>query len=348
MLTTGFMSAYLNNLFNVDTNKYPPPTGYKVYFTQSGNVVDSTTNVILSGYSDEIVNASGNYCNAYYEQTTVTLTVIYYGGASISFNGLTLVTTVGGNDLLQIAEFDLNQTVTTSPDQVLLINITLTLQTPMDYFVAPSDMYCVCNQYCSAQNLASTCQQASNNVFTNYFPASVFNIVFTYFLAQDLSQFLNNSNTSSLANSLNSCLSGCSGKSSCIQNCYQQYLKYPIPELLSLVNSTKPSSIIPTGIQTVYYVASCYGVLKGNNGSMLGVSWSNINYKVTLDVSSTSVGTIMIDFTMPGVGVDYDCLQFTVSSASNVTYTLGINYFLGITLPNGTPLRLVASLVQTQ
>lgn len=348
MLTTGFISAYLRNLLSVDTNKYPPPTGYKAYLTLSGNIVDSTTSVVLSNYTDEIVPTTGNYCNAYSEQTSVELTVIYYSNSSVTFDGILLATTVGGNDLLQVAKFSLKNAVTKPADQVLLIRVTLTLQTPMDYFVAPSDMYCVCNQYCSAQNLTSTCQQAASNVFVNYFPASVFNVVFTYFLVQDLSKYVNSDQVKSANSSLDGCLSTCGTKVSCAQYCYIQNVKYPILQLLSAAGSTKPLSIVPTGVQSVYYVTSCYGVLKGNNGSMLYAKWSDVNPKVNIDVSSPSVGTLTIDFTMPGIGIDYDSVQFVVGSASGFNFTLGINYFLGITLPNGTPLRMVASIVQVQ
>ena len=337
--TTAFMSAIASSVTGVNIAKYPQPTGYHVYATSSTGIVDNTTYV-------DVYNVNDQY-QEQYEITSVIFIAVFKNLAPYEFNGLAFYTQVNGQDFMEVADFVFSSPIQKPANYALVVFITFSISTPVQFINPIQDVVQECEQYCRDVN----CNSVAGNICTSVIPFSLFNLVFLYLLGvtvKDLEIAPNvQQQVEQYFNCLNNCSSICIASNSiacslCLLGCLLLLQQNPIAVFVIGNKITQISQLLPQGINTVNAIDVCRGKI---------ASLQPQNFQTKLNVVSESEVQYIVQFFLPNANGLFNALQILVSTAlTNIkcnNYSLGVIYFIGVPLPSGENFILTVTISET-
>jgi len=334
--TTAFMSAIASSVTGVNVGKYPQPTGYHVYAVSSAGIVDNTTYVNIYNINDQYQEQ--------YEVTSVTFIAVFKNLAPYEFNGIVFYTQVNGEDFMEVADFVFSSAIQKPANYALVVSITFSISTPIQFINAIQDVIQECEQYCTGVN----CNSVAGNIYTSFIPFSLFNLVFLYMLGvtvQDLETAPNvqqqvEQYTNCITNCDNICLSGNGLECGlCLLGCVLLLQQNPIAIFVIGNKITNINQLLPQGINTVYAVNVCQGKI---------ATLQPQNFQTTLNVVSQNEVQYVVQFFLPNANGLFNALQIMVSTTLSNSYSLGVIYFVGVPLPSGENFILTVTITQTQ
>lgn len=332
--TEAFMTAIATSVTGIDIAKYPQPNGYRVYVSSRNGIQDNTSDVIVYNLDDKIQNGA--------EVTSVSFIAIFKTMSQYSFDTVSLYTQLNGSDLLNVAQFVLTDTIDKKDNYVLVLQITLSITTPVYVYNPIQDVLQLCSSKCSGVN----CDEVASLIYATSLPFSPFNLVFLYLLGITVQQIEQVSNVSQLAQQYAKCNSNCVKYCSsgnlimcviCFVNCLVYLTQYPLFVYTVSQNIENLAQLLPSGLGTVYAVNVCVG--------SVGQIKPNLKSS-TINVSSPTDVRYYVRFYLPGIGNMFNALEVTLMTPAGTPYALGVLYFLGIPLPTGEEFMLEVSVSQ--
>jgi len=334
--TTAFMSAIASSVTGVNVGKYPQPTGYHVYVTSSGGIVDNTVHVNIYDINDQYQEQC--------EVTSVTFIAMFKNLAPYEFNGIAFYTQVNGEDFMEVANFVFSSAVQKPANYALIVSITFSISTPIQFINPIQDVTQECEQYC--QNV--DCNSVAGNICNSFIPFSLFNFVFLYLLGVTVEDLEQNPNVQQQVKQYVSCINNCTNLCTsgnliacpvCLVGCFLLLLYNPIAIFVISSNVTDLSQLLPKGINTVYAVDVCRGKI---------ATLQPQNFQTTLNVVSQDEVQYAVQFSLSNANGLFNALQIMVSTSLNNSYSLGVLYFIGIPLSTGGTFILTVTISQSQ
>jgi len=248
---------------------------------------------------------------------------------------------------MEVADFIFSSTLQKPANYVLVVFITLSITTSVQFINPLQDVIQECEQYCQNVN----CNSVAGNIYNTFIPFSLFNLVFLYLLGvtvEDLKLTPNvQQQEEQYSNCLGSCIPICASGNFiacplCLIGCMLLLTQNPIAIFVISNNITDIVQLLPQGINTIYAVDVC----KGNIATL-----QPQNFQTTLNVVSQSEVQYIVQFFLPSVQGLFNALQILVST--NVTntnynsYSLGVIYFVGVPLPSGENFILTVTVTES-
>ena len=338
--TTAFMSAIASSITGVNVGQYPQPTGYHVYATSSTGIVDNTTYVDVYNINDQYQEQC--------EVTSVTFIAVFKNLAPYEFTGIAFYTQINGQDFMEVADFVFSSPIQKPADYALVLFITFSISTPLQFINPIQDVIQECEQYCTGVN----CNSVAGNICTSFIPFSPFNLVFLYMLGvtvEDLQQAPNvQQQVEQYSSCMNNCFTICASGNSlecalCLVGCQLLLQQNPIAIFVIGNKITQINQLLPQGINTVNAIDVCRGKI---------ASLQPQNFQTTLNVVSQNEVQYVVQFFLPNANGLFNALQILVSTTlTNVkcnNYSLGVIYFIGVPLPSGENFILTVTITQPQ
>jgi hypothetical protein len=334
-ITLEFLENMINLMFPPNTNIPPQPTGYNVQVVSSGNTVDQTTNVQISGYGDEITD--GN------EVTTVTFLATFSNSNSYQFNQILFHTTSGGNIYLSVANFVLSSLVSKPSGYILVLSISFSISTPLQYINPIQDILTQCGSQCSNTN----CSSVANGVSKYFMPFSVLNLAFIYLLGVTANYLSSLSDVQQYAQQYNNCMNNCQNIcyststencALCINQCISSLSSNPIAVYVVANNISNLSALLPNGKIYVIPINICEGA-----GSASQVQISTIG---KYQPSQNQI-EFFPEFNVTGISSSDNALEILLYAYNNSYYALGVIQFQGTPSPAGTTFALYITFTQS-
>jgi len=333
--TTAFMGAIASSITGFNTGQYPQPTGYHVYATSSTSIVDDTTNVYIYNFSDQYQEQN--------EVTSVTFIALFKNLAPYEFNSLSFYTQVNGNDFMEVADFIFSSTLQKPANYVLIVFVTFSIITPVQFIDPIQDVINECEQYCQNVN----CNSVTNNIYNSFIPFSLFNLVFIYLLGITVNNLEQTPNVQQQVEQYTTCLNNCDSICNtnlqiacplCLVGCMTLITQNPIAVYTIKNGITNISQLIPQGINTI----DCIYVCSGNVAT-----FQPQNVQTGLNIVSQSEVQYIVQFFLPSTNSLFNALQILVSSSFGINYSLGVIYFEGVPLPSGENFILTVTILQS-
>jgi hypothetical protein len=265
----------------------------------------------------------------------VTFIAVFKNLAPYEFNSLSFYTQVNGQDFMEVADFVFSSPIQKPANYVLVLFITFSISTPLQFINPIQDVIQECEQYCQNVN----CNSVAGNICTSFIPFSPFNLVFLYMLGvtvEDLEQAPNvQQQVEQYSSCMNNCFTICASGNTlecalCLVGCQLLLIQNPIAIFVIGNKVTQITQLLPQGINTVNAINVCQGKI---------ASLQPQNFQTTLKVVSQSEVQYVIQFFLPNANGLFNALQILVSTAlTNVkcnNYSLGVIYFVGVPLPSG-------------
>jgi len=334
--TTAFMSAIASSVTGLNIGQYPQPTGYHVYVTSSNNVIDYTTYVNIYDIDDQYGEQG--------EVTSVTFVAVFKSLASYEFDGLIFYTQVEGQDTLEVADFVFSSAIQKPANYVMIVFITFSITTPLQFIDPIDDVIQQCEQYCQNVN----CNSVANNICKSFIPFSLFNLVFLYLLGVTVDYLKLSPNVQQQVQQYGNCITNCTVICEtgnpiecpfCLIGCMALLFQNPIAIFIISNNITNLAELIPQNIKAVYPINVCSGKV---------ATLQPQNIQTTLNVVSQNQVQYIVQFFLPGTQDLFNALQILISTNTNNNYSLGVLFFNGITLPSGENFVLTISISQSQ
>ena len=338
--TTAFMSAIASSITGVNVSQYPQPTGYHVYATSSTGIVDDTTHVDVYNINDQYQEQS--------EVTSVTFVTVFKNLAPYEFTGIAFYTQVNGQDFMEVADFVFSSPIQKPADYALVLFITFSISTPLQFINPILNVIQECEQYCTGMD----CISVVSTIYMFFIPFSLFNLVFLYMLGvtvEDLQQIPNvQQQVEQYSSCINNCFAICAlGSLSvctlCFVGCQPLLQQNPIASFVIGNKITQINQLLPQGISTVNAIDVC----RGNIASL-----QPQNFQTTLNIVSQSEVQYVVQFFLPSANGLFNTLQILVSTMlTNVKfnkYSLDVPYFVGVLLPSGENFILTVTISQSQ
>jgi hypothetical protein len=337
--TTAFMSAIASSITGVNVAQYPQPNGYHVYLMSNSGIIDNTTYVNIYNFSDQYQQEG--------EVTSLTFVAIFKNLASYEFSGIAFYTQVNGQDFMEVADFVFSSPIQKPANYALVLFITFSISTPLQFINPIQDVIQECESYCSGVN----CNSVANNICKNFIPFSPFNLVFLYLLGvtvEDLEQASNvQQQIEQYGNCMNNCFTICASGNSlgcalCLVGCQLLLQQNPIAIFTIGNKITQITQLLPQGINTVNAVNVCQGKI---------ASLQPQNFQTTLNVVSQSEVQYVVQFFLPNANGLFNALQILISTTLTGincnSYSLGVLYFVGVPLPSGENFILTVTITQS-
>jgi len=337
--TNDFMKALLEYSFPLNSNIPPQPNGYQVNVLSTGSMVDQTTDVQISGFSDQYSNGS--------EVTTVTFLATFSNTNSYQFNEVQFYTQVNGQNFLEVADFVFSSTVSKPSGYVLVLSISFSISASDGFRKVVSDAINQCQSVCTNVD----CYQNANNLASNPLPFFVGNFVFIYLLGVTINYLKSLPNIQQYAQQYTNCLNQCNNScqstgsnacSLCPTKCQLYLESNPIAIYIYSQNISNMTDLLPIPL---------------NNSSLQGilVNFCNLtSQSFKFQIGSSSINQYMnlvIDITIPTINGSFggsDCgLQVILFTNSAGYYTFNLTIYLGATLQSGTTIQLIATISQS-
>jgi len=334
--TTAFMGAIASSITGVNVGQYPQPTGYHVYATSSNGIVDNTTYV-------DVYNINDQY-QEQYEVTSVTFIAVFKNLAPYEFTGIAFYTQVNGQDFMEVADFVFSSPIQKPADYALVLFITFSISTPLQFINPIQDVIQECEQYCQDVN----CNSVAGNIDNSFIPFSLFNLVFLYMLGITVEDLQQAPNVQQQAEQYGNCIANCTAVCStsnpiactlCLFGCVTLLTQNPIALFIISNKITNINQLLPQGINTLYAVNVCQGKI---------ATLQPQNFQTTLNVVSQSEVQYVVQFFLPPAQGLFNALQFIISTSTNYNYSPGVLYFVGVPLPSGENFILTVSITQSQ
>jgi len=325
--TTQFMQIIASAVTGISSSNYPQPNGYQVYVGSSGTTVDQTTNVKISSYSDQISN--GN------ETTSITFTATFSNSNAYQFNQVTFYTQVNGSNYINVANFIFTSAVSKPQGYILVLSITFSITTPVQYLDPVYDL------------LNAGCGSVSYNIELNFFPFSIFNLVFIYLLGITVSYLQSLPNVQQDAQQYINCGNSCQQDycqnpktttqcHQCLYNCNQYLSSNPIAIYVVANNISSLTQILPQGLGSIVMVNECAGY-EGSSSPQ--------NVSTQFSTPSQSQVEYIITFSVSGATGSYNSLIINASTSTGIYYALGTLNF-NQTISSGATFTLTITLSQ--
>jgi hypothetical protein len=333
--TTSFMSAIITSITGFNVAQYPQPTGYHVYATSSAGIVDNTTYVNIYNFNDQYQEQG--------EVTSVTFIAMFKNLAPYEFNGISFYTQVNGQDFMEVAEFIFSSTLQKPANYVLVVFITFSITTPVQFINSIQDVIQECEQYCTNVN----CNSVAGNIYNTSIPFSPFNLVFLYLLGVTVKDLELTPNVQQQVEQYTNCIGNCiplcaSGDfiacPLCLVGCFILLTQNPIATFIIGNNVTNIIQLLPQGINNVYAVNVCSGKV---------ATLQPQNFQTTLNVVSQSEVQYVVQFFLPGTTGLFNALQILISTSIANSYSLGVIYFIGVPLPSGENFILTVTISES-
>jgi len=337
--TLDFLELLLSRSINLTPNIFPPPSSYQVNVLSSGNTVDQTTKVKISSYSDQFLGQ--------FEITQVGFTATFSNTNAYEFNEVQFYAVVNSNKQYYVADFKFSSPVSKPQGYVLVLEIYFSISTPVQYINAIYDMQQLCSQQCQNVN----CSSIASNIAIYFIPFSVLNFVFIYLLGVTYNYLQSLPNVQQqaqqYANCINNCKSTCSsGQSSsctsCMCNCISLLSSNPIAIYVVANNITDLGQL---GVVDSGY-ANAINVCSGIVGTQqVNPIQGAINYYS--NQQGEQGFQLTIGFTISSTSSSYNAVEFTLLTANNSYYALGVLTFNGTALPGSSTFTLQVAVYQS-
>ena len=337
--TNSFMQTLLQTAFGLGNSTPSQPNGYYVNVLSSGNSVDQTTNVKISSYSDQYNNNI--------EVTTITFLATFSNTNSYQFNEVQFYTQVNGQNSLEVADFVFTSAVSKPSDYYLVLSISLSISTPLQYLDPVAYLLQQCNSNCSNVNC--------NNVVTDSAfdpnPFSLLNFIFIYLLGVTLSYLQSLPNVSQDASDYNNCVQQCinsykstdpEGTGICPYNCLSYVASNPIAVGIASIQVSEISQLIPISISNnganAYVMNICQGTVRE-----VAIQVNNIS----LNATNSNQVTLTLDISIPSIDSNYNALEIILNTNNAGYYCLGLYTFQTTTSPAGASFTFTVTLSQS-
>jgi hypothetical protein len=330
------MSAIASSVTGVNVGQYPQPTGYHVYATSSAGIVDNTTYVDVYNINDQYQEQG--------EVTSVTFIAVFKNLAPYEFTGIAFYTQVNGQDFMEVADFVFSSPVQKPANYALVIFITFSISTPLQFINPIQDVIQECEQYCTGVN----CNSVAGNIDNSFIPFSPFNLVFLYLLGITVNDLEQAPGVQQQAEQYGNCIANCTAVCTvsnpiacalCLFGCVALLTQNPIAIFVIGNKITQISQLLPQGINTVYAVNVCQGKI---------ATLQPQNFQTTLNVVSQNEVQYVVQFFLPNANGLFNALQILVSTSTSNNYSLGVLYFIGVPLPSGENFILTVTISQSQ
>jgi len=334
--TTAFMSAIASSITGVNVGQYPQPTGYHVYATSSTGIVDNTTYVDVYNINDQYQEQS--------EVTSVTFIAVFKNLAPYEFTGIAFYTQVNGQDFMEVADFVFSSPIQKPANYALVLFITFSITTPLQFINPVQDVIQECEQYCTGVN----CNSVAGNIDNSFIPFSLFNLVFLYLLGITVNDLQQTPSVQQQAEQYGNCIANCTAVCStsnpiacalCFFGCVALLIQNPIAVFIISNKINSINQLLPQGINTVNAIDVCRGKI---------ASLQPQNVQTGLNVVSQSEVQYLVQFSLPSTNSLFNALQFIISTSTNYNYSPGVLYFVGVPLPSGENFILTVTISQSQ
>ena len=337
--TNDFLQLLLNRSINLAPNMFPQPSSYQVNVLSSGSTVDQTTNVKISSYFDQFQNQI--------ETTQVGFTATFSNTNAYEFNEVQFYAVVSSNQQYYIADFKFSSSVSKPQGYVLVLEIYFGISTPVQYINAIYDMQQLCSQQCQNVN----CSSIASGIAIYFIPFSVLNFVFIYLLGVTYNYLQSLPNVKQqaqqYANCINNCKSTCSsGQSSsctsCMCNCISLLSSNPIAIYVVANNITDLGQLGVVDSGYAIAINICSGIV---GTQQINPIQSAINYYS--NQQGEQGFQLTIGFTISSTSSSYNAVEFTLLTANNSYYALGVLTFNGTALPGSSTFTLQVAVYQS-
>lgn len=309
--TTNFMQTILQLVYNSSSSSYPQPTGYQVNVLSSGSTVDQTTNVKISGYGDQYTNDN--------EVTTVTFLATFSNTNSYQFNEVQFYTQINGQNNLEVADFIFTSVISKPSGYVLVLSISFSISTPLQYINAVQDALQLCGSSCSQEQ----CGYFISKMDLYFLPFSFLNFIFIYLLGITLNYLESLSNiqqqAEEWANTIQNCENTCANVSTssessnciqCLNNAMSIASSNPIAIGIVAGNPSSLSTYLPGNNIYVrpYPICNGNGVLyqaSVSKSSVNVVSQNQVELTITFSISETIAPGYAVVVIIPSIGNPY-------------------------------------------
>jgi hypothetical protein len=337
--TNQFLQLLLSRAINLDPSSFPQPSSYQVNVLSSGSTVDQTTNVQISGYSDQFLNQ--------FEITQVEFTATFSNTNAYEFNEVQFYAVVSSSQQYYVADFKISSSISKPSGYVLVLEFSFSISTPVQYINAIYDMQQLCSQQCQNVN----CSSIASSIAIYFIPFSVLNFVFIYLLGVTYNYLQSLPNVQQqaqqYANCMNNCKSTCSsGQSSsctsCMCNCISLLSSNPIAIYIVANNITELSQLGAVNSGYANAVNTCSGI----------VGTQQVNpIQGTINSYTSPEGEqglqLVFSFTISNTANSYNAIEFTLLTANNSYYALGVLTFQGTALPGSATFTFQIAVYQT-
>ena len=337
--TNQFLQLLLSRAINLDPSSFPQPSSYQVNVLSSGSTVDQTTSVKISSYFDQFQNQ--------FEITQVIFIATFSNTNAYEFNEVQFYAVVSSSQQYYVADFKISSPISKPSGYVLVLELSFSISTPIQYINAIYDMTQLCSQQCSNVN----CNAVATNIAIYFIPFSVLNFVFIYLLGITLNYLQSLPNVQQQAQQYASCVNNCKSTCStanstqcvpCMCNCISLLSSNPIAIYVVANNITELSQLGAVDSGYANAVNTCSGI----------VGTQKVNpIQGTINTYTNPEGEpglqLTFSFTISNTASSYNAIEFTLLTANNSYYALGVLTFQGTALPGGATFTFQIAVYQS-